>query len=106
MCNVFKEVFKMAEYVITVGNEEEDSIIGNYDSDPEPNDRKEDFCSAGDALKLILDNIENYQINIDDLAEEMDSYNSNIIGVDIIDEEEQPIISYTFTVKATKHFYN
>ena len=94
----------MAEYILT---STDSSIIDFYCDDEELADTKpEQFFTAGDALLLLLDNIKEERLSVDELAAEQDNYNSNIIGIDIIDNDETSIIGYTFTIKAIKHSYD
>lgn len=93
----------MARYIISPT--ESDSITGFYDDDPSEDIQVNHFCSSGDALKLFLEAAEEGRLDVETLTEEMDNYNSNIIGLDIISDDGKPIISYTLTIKATPTNY-
>lgn len=67
----------------------------------------EEQVTAGDALELFFNAVKEGNINLDLLVEEQDNYNCNIIGVDIINKEDDiPIVSYTFQIKSVKTIYN
>ena len=99
----------MYEYIITAGLEDEESVIDFYADDSDFNPKKDkatEFCTKGDAMLLICKAIADGKLNIEQLASEHDEFGSNIIGFDLIDLHEQPIISYTFNLKSHQHRYD